>query len=312
MIYIKLENDMDKFMSNFNVPKSMKKFIFKAKCRKGKFSLQKIDDMECIVVPEINDRMLRKLKILANIRCWKNICVSDNLMENPDFLTFASQNSLKVMDGRWLFRYMANQAVEYITEVKHEKLENKEISILCNKLDDTMMEKIKEICLKVKVCNILTNQMKQFQKMEEEIYHTNGVILNISSNYKKALLKSSLIINFDFSKRDLEKKCMFAKDSILINLKENIAISKKYWEGKNITFFKIDMPTKYLEYTEKFEGFDSSILYESFIYKNTSYKNIKKELTEDNAQILYLLDVNGEKIENLDVNLPKTLDKIVI
>lgn len=312
VIYIKLEEDMDKFMSHFNVPRSLKKLMFKAKCRNGKFALEKIDDMECLVVPEINERMLKKLKILADIRCWKNICVSNRLLENPDFLTFASTSSLKVMDGRWLFKNIIDQVVEFIAETKHEKLENKEISILCNKLDDTMMEKIKELCVKVKVCNILTSQMKQFQKMEQEIYRNHGVILNISSNYKKALLKSSMIINFDFSKKDLEKKCMFAKDSILINVKEDVAISKKYWEGKNITFFEMDLPEKYETYKEQLEGFDSSILYESLIYKNTNYRNIKKELAEDDAKILCLLDVNGEKMKNLEANLPKTLDKIVI
>lgn len=105
---------------------------------------------------------------------------------------------------------------------------------------------------------------------------------------------------------------MFAKDSILINVKEDVAISKKYWEGKNITFFEMDLPEKYETYKEQLEGFDSSILYESLIYKNTNYRNIKKELAEDDAKILCLLDVNGEKMKNLEANLPKTLDKIVI
>ena len=216
------------------------------------------------------------------------------------------------MDGRWLFQNIIDQAVECVVENNHQKLEMKEVSILCNHANDTMIEKIKEIASKAKVCNVLTGQIKQFQKTEEEIYRTKGILLNVSSNYKKALLKSSVIINFDFSKKELEKRCIFAKDSVLINVKENVEISKKYWEGKNITFFGIDMPEKYEAYLEEFEGFDESILYESFLYKNTSYRNIKKELAEDDLKILYLLDTNHEKIENFSLNLPKPLDKNAI
>ena len=60
------------------------------------------------------------------------------------------------------------------------------------------------------------------------------------------------------------------------------------------------------------EGFNSSILYESFIYKKTNYRNIKKELLEDDAKILYLKDCNGKIMTNPNFNLPKTLDKITI
>lgn len=312
VVYIKLEENVDKFMANFNSPKSMRKLLYKSKCRKGKFVIQKIDRMECIVIPEVNRKLLSRLKILADIRCWNNLCVSNNLLKNPDFLTFASQNSFKIMDGRWLLKNMIDQAVECVMENNHQKLETKEVSILCNHADDTAIEKIKEIASKAKICNVLTGQIKQFQKTEEEIYRTNGILLNVSSNYKKALLKSSVIINFDFSKKELEKRCIFAKDSVLINVKENVEISKKYWEGKNITFFAIDMPEKYEAYQEAFEGFDDTILYESFIYKKTSYRNIKKELLEDDLKILYLLDTKNEKVENFSLNLPKPLDKNVI
>ena len=270
MVYIKLENDWDKFMQNFNIdlPKTMQKLIFKSKCRKGKFVIQKVENIEYIIIPEINDRLLNKLKIFANIRCWKNICVSDNLLENDSFLTFASKNALKIMDGRWLFKNISDQLVEFLAKANNETLENREISILCNQLDETIIEKIKEICQKVKKCNILTSDVKQYKKMETEIYDKYGVILNISTNYKKALLKSSIIINFDFSKRELEKRCIFAQNSTFINIKENTTLTKKYWNGQNITFYNIDIPKKYLMYKKKLGGFNQTILYESLIYKN--------------------------------------------
>ena len=51
------------------------------------------------------------MKELARIGCWKNICISNNLMENDKFLEFIQENSLKLMDGKWLGKHMANEIV---------------------------------------------------------------------------------------------------------------------------------------------------------------------------------------------------------
>lgn len=72
------------------------------------------------------------------------------------------------------------------------------------------------------------------------------------------------------------------------------------------------MPEKYLTYSETLEGFHKTILYESFIYKNTSYKNIKKEIIEDCLVVERLEDFDGKLIKIDKVNFAKTLDKISI
>lgn len=311
MIYLKLENEMDNFLRDKKLPRSLKKIVFKSKCRNGKFLIRKSGIYECIIIPEINEKILKKLKILSEIRCWKNICISEDLRNNEKFLDFAKSGSLKIMDGRWLFKNLADKVMEYIFDYRNQKIENQEISILCNKIDEVIVEKIKEISSMVKVCNILTNNIKQYKKLEENLYKTNGIILNISNNYKKVLLKSSLILNFDFLSNDLEK-CVYAKDSYIVNFEKNMDISKKYWDGKNISFYEIQMPKKFCEQKKFFEGFNDSILYESFIYKKTSYRNIKKEVIDDDIKINYLIDSNGNNVKKPDLNLEKTLDKITI
>ena len=311
VVYIKLEENMDKFMVKNNLPKTIKKISFKSKCRNGKFKIEKVGDTDYIILPACNDKTLKKLENIANIRCWKNVCASDNLREEKSFVKFAKENNLKIMDGKWLFKNMTDQVLEYLVIAKNEVLVNQEVSILCNQLDETIVEKIKEICVKVKICNVLTNQTKQFQKLEEEIYQTNGIVLNISKNYKRALTKSNILINFDFSKKEIEK-CVFPKNVYFINVEKNMKFDSKEWNEKNIIFYGIDMPEKYVEYLEILDGFNSSILYESFIYKKTSYRNIKKELIEDDAKILYLKDSNQKLLTNPNLNLPKTLDKMTI
>lgn len=311
LVYIKLEENSDKFMRKYQkFPRSIMKMLFRSKCKKGKFEVQKIKDLECIVLPEVNEKILKKLGLMANVRCWKNVCISENLRGNEKFIGFAKEHLLNLMDGKWLFMNLLDEVVETIAEIKNEFMANQEISILCNCLDELMAEKIKEISLKFKVCNILTNQTKQFRNLEEEIYQANGVVINVSKNYKKALGKSGIVINFDFAEEDLEK-CVFVKNTYMVNVK-NILLDKKKFEGKNIVFFGIEMPEKYQEYQENLGGFHESVLYESFIYKRTSYKNIKKELLEDGIKIAYLQDDQHHILKKQNLILPKTLDKITI
>lgn len=313
MVYIKLEENMDKFMRNKyeGFPNSLKKMIFKSKCRNGKFLLEKVEGMDYIILPEWNDKALKKLKTMAQIRCWKNICVSDNLRENKQFMRFANENSFNIMDGKWLFKIMVDQIVAFIVELKNETLESQTVSILCHSLDGTIVEKIKEICQKVKICNILTRNIKQFQKLEEEIYQANGIILNVSNNYKRAVAKSNIIINFDFLSKDLEK-CIFSKNAYMINIDKNVTMDKRDFMGKNIVFFETNMPEKYAGYQQTFEDFNATILYESFIYKRTNYQNIKNEILEDDIKILYLEEENQKKVKKETLNLQKKLDKIRI
>ena len=312
MVYIKLEDDEDKFMSRYpNIPKSMARLLFKAKCRKGKFEIKNVQNRECIVLPIVNDKVLKKLEFFANIRCLRNVCVSDNLRWNDDFMRFAQKQNLNIMDGKWLFKNMMEQVVDYVADMREEPLGMQEVAILCHHLDETIAEKIKDISAKVKVCNILTQNSKQFQKLEEQIYQENGIVLNVSTNYKRAVMKSGLVVNFDVEGKDLEK-CVFSKKAFLISLNQNEEIQKKDWLGRNIAFFAVDMPAKYAECQEDFAGFHGSILYESLIYKKTSPRNIKKELMEDDVRILYLLDSNYKVIKNPNLILPKTLDKITI
>ncbi len=312
LVYIKLEDNKDKFMQKYqNMPRTIQKILFRAKCKKGKFEIQKINDLECIVLPEINDRVLKRLKMFSNIRCWKNVCLSENLRQDAQFMHFVKDNFWNVMDGKWLFKNRLDEILEYAVEVRGGMMGNQEVSILCHHLDETIAEKIKEICVKVKVCNILTTQTKQFQKLEDEIYQTNGIVINVSKNYKKALAKSSVVLNLDFHCRDLAK-CVWAKQVDIIQMKDSVLLEKKDFLGKNIVAFGIDMPEKYKEYAEKLDGFNACILYESFIYKRTSYRNIKKELLEDDARILYLQDSNHKIMKKPNLILPKALDKIMI
>ena len=102
MIYIKLEENRDKFLEKYqNLPKTMKKILFQSKIRNGKFRIQKHENGECIILPNINNKVLKNLRKLGQIRCWKNICISDNLQGNIKFIEFVNENGWHILDGKW-------------------------------------------------------------------------------------------------------------------------------------------------------------------------------------------------------------------
>ena len=291
MIYIKLEENMDKFFI-INAPKFFKKILFVIYKKIGKIKIKKIENFECIILPEINEKILKKLTKISKIKCFTNICVSNNLAKNENFKNFILKNNFNLLNGKWLFKNILYKIIEYIVDIKNEKIEAQEITILCNNLDETILEQIKDISQKAKIFNILTNNINQFEKLETQILEEFGIIINISNNYKKLAIKSGIVINYDFNENELNK-CIFSKNKYLINLNDKLKISD--FQGRCIIDYDIYMPQKYIDLQNQIEGFENNILYESFIYMRTSYKNIKKKINEDNIQIFYLKDSN-EKI----------------
>ena len=110
------------------------------------------------------------------------------------------------------------------------------------------------------------------------------MILRITNDFKKATLKSNIILNFNFV-QELLDKINFGKNSNLVNFERSLRINQKSFNGKVINFYHINLPEKYLYNQERFTRFDTSILYESYIYKKTSPINIWKEISKDKIKI---------------------------
>ena len=165
---------------------------------------------------------------------------------------------------------------------------------------------IRNLADKVKIINVLTNDSYKFRKIEKELYEKNGIIINMNNNYKKSLIKSDIILNYDFSEEELNKYNLPRKACIL-NFKEHININTKSFEGINASFYEISMPKKYLKYLLFFKKFNIAILYESFIYKNTNPVNIIKELKDDEVKVSFLLGKNGKIRKNEYLKMSKKL-----
>ena len=269
---------------------------------KGNFKEKKVDDKKIIILPNLKQNSLKKLERYLKINCTKTVCISEKLMKNTEFKNYLNGQGIKILNGIWLYKHLIIKIIEYIVNIKNEKIENQEISILVNDLDEIIVENINEISSKIKLLNIITDNENRFKKLEKNIYEEKGILLNINNNYKKGLLKSDIIINIDFDDEKINKY-IFPKIACLINLEKDINIKQKGFEGVFINFYEIFMPEKYIKILSNFKDFNFPILYESFIYKRTCSANIKKEIENDDVKIKNLIGKNGiiRKKELLDL-----------
>ncbi len=306
MIYIDIEEceELD-VRNNF-----IRNFIFKMKSnlkiKSNKLKEEKYEDKTLIILPNLGNKTLNRLSKYIRQNCICTVCISDSLLNNTIFMEYIKSEKVKIFDGKWLFKILAVKACKYIVENKKEIMEYQEISILSNEINDIVVYTIRNLAEKVKIINILTNDSYKFKKLEKELYEKNGIIINMNNNYKKSLLKSDIILNFDFSENELNKYNIPKKASI-VNFTDKISIATKSFEGINAVFFEISMPKKYFKYLLYFKRFNTSNLYESFIYKNTNPANIIKEIENDEANIIFLLGKNGKIRKNEYLKMSKKL-----
>ena len=293
MVYVKLKED-EKININENVIKRiLHNFFIKIKNKFEKIKIEKIDDKILIILPNLEKRILNKFSKYIEENCICTVCLDNVLLNNENILNFLKGHDVKVLDGKWLFKHLSIKCVEYITENKKENLENQEVSILSNNINELIAFVIRELAEKVKVLNIITYNEMRFKKIEKELYDQKGIVINLSNNYKKSLQKSDVILNFDYDEETINKYSI-PNDCCIVNLNNNINILSKSFNGINSHFYELTMPKKYIKYLSHLKGFNISILYESFIYKNTNPSNIVKEIEKDDAEIAFLEGINGK------------------
>lgn len=301
MLYIDFAINKDDILSNKEkrFPRIIRKFICFIKNTKGQVLKYKLENNSTVIVlPKITKKTLKKLDKLLRIDVTKNVCICDELLNKELFMKYINEKELNIIDGRWLFKYMMVDVVKYICLKLNVLSERQEISILTNENDKNIFESIIKLSEAVKNINIITREPKKFKKLEEKVYKENGLILNITSNYKKALLKSNIILNLNFVQEDLNKMT-FPKSSVIVNFENELKINQKGFLGVNCSFYNISLPIKYYKLYKNLSHFNSVNLYESFIYKKTMIQNIWKELKEDEVKILCLEGKNGMiKFEN--------------
>lgn len=263
-----------------------------------KLNLIRIQD-NTILLPITKEIGNKKIEILAqktrkSIQKYSNskkIVLSKEMYNEQIYLNYLNTYGLEIQDGRWLFEILLPDTVEYIIDKK--KIEKTNISIMINDLTDIELENIKILAKKYKNINIVTNHIEKFRKLEKQLDENEGIIITITNNKKKSLMKSQIILNIDFP-QELINKYNIYDDAVIVNLKGNIKINKKRFNGLNINNYEINFRFDKQNNKALNNKYYLKDLYQSELYKRQKISEIKKQIKNDKVVIKNLIINNGE------------------
>lgn len=247
-----------------------------------------IEEKEIIDEKKLKILTKKIIKILDKTNC-KTIILSKYLKKNKNLVENLRNAGLNIIEGKWLFLVMSEKVLDYVVRKKELKKEETNVSILINNnFNDYILENIKEIIREYKTVNIVTKQIEKFKKIEKQIMDEEGINITITNNKKKSLIRSNIILNVDFD-TELINKYNIPEEGIIVNLQENVKITKKRFNGISINDYEIKYQN-YDEYDyEKEKYYDKKDIYEAMIYKNQPYEYIKRKIDRDKVEIVKLI-----------------------
>lgn len=237
-------------MKVFYIEKSKRKRLFKKVVKKGEKITINSDTK--------NMRLKSKMKIVRDIveilkrEKSKQVILESKLKEDFELTNLLYSYNINICSDRWLFKQYTNEAVEKILEESKKTKKESEIYICVNCLDDFIEKIIYKFAKNFKRVNIITNHISDFKQIENNLYEENGILINITNNRRKSLLKAEIILNFDFPKELLNQFVIYDKSTI-IDLEGDVKIRKKRFCGKIINKLELNLnkEDEIFEYIEK-------------------------------------------------------------
>ena len=221
-----------------------------------------------------------------------NVVIDKKIIECNNLLNLLRANDIKIFDGKWLERYLILDILEYIVNKKQIIKAETEIAITANEITDLLIEIIKNLSKQYKKLTIVTNHIEKLRKIVKEIKEKEGIVIILSNNKNKSLLKSQIILNMDFNQELINQYKIF-ENAIIINVEESIKIDAIRFNGIIINDYEVEIGRKEFIWREGIEKYKQKDLIEADLYVRDTYKNIKRKIQKNNISIKELYGING-------------------
>lgn len=118
-------------------------------------------------------------------------------------------------------------------------------------------------------------------------------MITVANNKRKSLAKAKIILNVDFP-TELVNKYNIYEEAIIINLRGNVKINSKRFNGININDYEITYSNNdiYFEDYNIIERYYKKDIYEALIYKKQPFESIMKKIRKDKVKIVQLIGNN--------------------
>lgn len=246
----------------------------------------------------INQNKIEKLaqktkKVLEKNSTSQKVVLSKEIQKENVYINYLNTYGLKIQDGRWLFEILITDIIEYIINKKKLETSKLKISMLINDITDFEIENIKLLAKKYKNLNIVTNHIEKIKKIEEELLEKEGIMITVTNNRKKSLVKSDIIYNVDFPEEILNKY-VITDDAIIINLRGKMKIKKKRFNGIIINNYEINLRDDKKNEKMISKKYYFRDIYQAELYQKQGFNNLKEKVKKDNVRVSKLFLSNGE------------------
>lgn len=221
-----------------------------------------------------------------------NVVIDKELITCEKLINLLKVSDIKIFDGKWLAKYLALDILEYIVSKKQIVKAETEIAITANEITDLLIEMIKILSKQYKKLTIVTNHIEKLRKIEKEVREKEGILIILSNNKNKSLLKSQIIINMDFNKELINQYKIF-EEAIIINVEENIKIESIRFNGIVVNDYEVEIGRKEFIWREGIEKYKLKDLIEADLYTRDTFKNIRRKVQKNNISIKELYGING-------------------
>lgn len=276
-------------MTCFYIEESKEKNKYKLKLHSIFNAIKIKEDKIILPISENQNLSNKKAKKFAEKIKKENIkivALSENLEKKQNLKNELYANNINIIDGKYLFKLLIEEVIRYICKNRKTKEEETSVAILINDVSSINKQIILNLAEKVKTINVVTNHINEFKTIEDYLYNEKGIIIKVSNNKQKDLLKSDININMDFSEETINKYNI-CSNGIIVNMNNEIKIKTKKFNGINVNNYNIIIPSKY-----KRQGFNNKIVYESKIL-NLDYNKACKEIKKDKIKMKNLIGEKG-------------------
>ena len=235
-------------------------------------------------------KTVNKLNKIIKKYNTKEVILSNELKQIEELKRYFHND--KIIKGKYLKTIMIDDIIKYIVSINDENMENQTIHILAYDYSKINLEIIEDLASRVKCVNIVTNRLRRYLKYEKELYEKKEIMITVSNNKRKSLIKSKLIINLDFTS-DLIKQYKINRNAIIINLaKENIEVSRTF---NGLVINGLIIKKEFMKNNRNlklYKCFDETVVYESNIELKKSFQENEEIIQKDNVSIKALIGTN--------------------
>ena len=191
------------------------------------------------------------------------------------------------LDGKYLLKCAIPEILNYCFKLLNKNAELEEIYVLAENYTKENIKIIETLTEKIKVVNVVTTHLKQFQELEKKL-ERRDIYITVSSNKRKALKNAELIINLDsknFNGFNVNKS------SIIVNCNNEFNLNKDF-EGICIEKINVDIK-KIMRIFAENENMDRQELFEAELLKTSQYDEARYILEKSKMQVTGVVGKRG-------------------